>query len=1122
VDFFESVALPEPLVAQLNLADVDPGLVRRFAGWRLDSPLRNDATPGGAAQALLSLAEELLLRGTTPLAFVTVERWLEGASAIPWSSLDPRAITSMLQYLARSPSAPHRPGWFDSSEVGHLVKEVADTNLRAGAAWSLHSNTNLSSLVPGAPPESSCDLLMTRVDGGPVVVNLGDTGQRATDEALRAAGYEVIRIPLAEFQARGGTGWSRLMALLKLQEFGRPPADMTDRLRMFRAVHQLQVATVRALRAGHLPAGGPWRLRVRVPEVIAAYPEAEGLFRMAVSVVSELLLRLSKLWSVEDPTPSSISVDLAHRDDADSVPEFFVRFGPDRAAYHISDAVLPAPPLRAPTTVARLTSHDTLSASDGEWFLRWIYRKTTFREGQWECVQRAIQGLDTLLLLPPGAGKSIAYQLAALLRPGPCIVVDPVASLTDDQIDNLATFGIDRAIGINGRPSTDGSERQLGGLGTGHHKFYFVAAERFQSVAFRKALHALGGGTPVSLIAIDEAHCASDWGHDFRTAYVNLGRTARTCCTPSGQTTPPLVGMTGTAASAVLKDIQRALEIPEADAIKVSAHFDRPELRFRVVRCSPQDKPARVKHLVSELLDRFGHSSGSFFGHGPGTGLVFCPHVGGDHGVQHVADALSDVEGITVAAYSGSPPSAGLQGDWAARTKAVARAFKRSTLQVVASTKALGIGIDSPNIRFTAHYGLPGSVEAFYQEAGRAGHDRQEAECVVILSVRRPDRATHLLDPDTSIQEIAGALESVRPDGADDVTRPLYFHTRAFEGIEAELQAIQPIVEKMNGQDSRGRVALPWADGPSGAGRQATSHRRRQKALHRLVTLGVVQDYTADWTKREFQIVPGSTDADSIGRALRAYGRSYRVGRGERLERDFGEACPTTANARVLQGARTLLEFIYGTIELSRRRALSEMLQAATDALSAPEDPDLLKKRVLLYLQRTEWDSRLERVATGDGLTPEQLRSLLDEVVSSGDAEELRGAAVRQLGSYPDQPAFLMLRAFAEAAVAGPDWARVTGDVSAAVGFGLEKYSLQPAQLSAALTTVVTGLQKRGGDTARFVRCAVEATYLKGDVGQNLCRDLPDDLSVYAISPLMTRLIDHASLHIAPQTARTP
>ena len=402
VEFFESVALPASLVAQCNLADVDPTLVRRFAGWRLDSPVPNDAAPDGTAQALLSLAEELLLKGTTPLAFVTVERWLEGASKIPWTSLDPRAITSVLQHLARSPSAPHRPGRFDSSDVGHLVRGVADANLRAGSGWSLHANVSLSSLVPGAPPESSCDLLMTRADGEPVVVNLGGTGQRAIDGSLRAKGYDVIRIPVAEFQARGGVEWSRLEALFKPRQFGSPPAEMTDRLRMFRAVHQLQVATIRALRAGHLPARGPWRLRVRAPEVIAAYPEAAGLFRMATSVVSELLLRLSKLWSVEDPTPSSISVDLAHRGDGESAPEFFVRFGPDRAAYYISDAVLPLPPLRLPTTVARLTPRSTLSASDGEWFLRWIYRKPTFREGQWECVRRAIQGQDTLLLLPLG------------------------------------------------------------------------------------------------------------------------------------------------------------------------------------------------------------------------------------------------------------------------------------------------------------------------------------------------------------------------------------------------------------------------------------------------------------------------------------------------------------------------------------------------------------------------------------------------------------------------------------------------------------------------------------------------------------------------------------------------
>jgi RecQ family ATP-dependent DNA helicase len=1122
VDFFQSVSLPEPLVAQLNLADVDPGLVRRFAGWRLDSPEPGDAAPNGSAQALLSHAEELLLRGTTPVAFLSVERWLEGSSTIPWSSLDPRAITAMLQYLARSPSTPHRPGQFDSSDVGHLVKEVADINMTARAGWSLQASVHLSSLARGAPPESSCDLLMTRADGPSVVVNLGGTGQAATDESLRATGYEVIRIPSAEYQSREGAEWSRLMALLNPRQYGSPPVEMTDRVRMFRAVHQLQVATVRALRSGHLPAGKPWRLKVRVPERIAAYPEAEGLFRMATSVVSELLLRLSRIWSVEDTTPSAIRVDITHDGDGESARKFVVQFGPDRAAYHISDVVLPAPLQRAPTSVARLSPLGTLSASDGEWFLRWIYRKPTFLEGQWDCIRRAIQEEDTLLLLPSGGGKTIAFQLAALLRPGPCIVVNPVTSLTDDQIDNLATFGMDRAIGINGPPSTEGNERPPSGLAAGHYKFCFVVAERLQSVAFRETLRALGSSTPISLIAIDEAHCASEWGHDFRPAYVNLGRVTRKLCSPRGEPAPPLVGLTGTATAAVMKDVQRALEIPEADAITASPDFDRPELRFRVVQCSPQDKSDSLKHLVTRLFGRFGHGPDSFFGDGPTTGMVFCPHVGGDHGVQHVAEALSDIGGVAVAAHSGSPPPTRPEGDWSAHARAVAHAFKRAKLQVLASTKALGIGIDNPNIRFTAHYGLPGSVEAFYQEGGRAGHDGREAECTVILSVRHPDRATQLLDPGTSVQEIARALESIRPEGADDVTRPLYFHTRVFDGIDAELQALEPVVEKLSDVGSGGPVSLPWADEPGGAGRRANSHRRRQRALHRLVILGVVQDYTADWTKREFQIVPGATDAASIGRALGAYGRSYRVGRGEQLERDYRKAPPTTPHARILDGARALLEFIYGTIELTRRRALSEMLQAATDALSAPEDPALLKKRVLLYLQRTDWDSRLEKVAGENGPTPEQVAPLLDDVVSSREAEELRGAAARQLSCYPDQPTFLMLRAFAEAAVTRPDWARVSGDVSAAVTFGLKQYSLQPTELSAALTTVAKGLQRMGGDTARFVRCVVEACKHLSDVGQNLCRDLPDDLSVYAISPLMTHLIDLVSLPREPQTDRTP
>jgi ATP-dependent DNA helicase RecQ len=169
-----------------------------------------------------------------------------------------------------------------------------------------------------------------------------------------------------------------------------------------------------------------------------------------------------------------------------------------------------------------------------------------------------------------------------MLLPGRCLVVDPIIALIEDQIDNLALAGIDRCIGISSQLNTQERVEALKAFRAGHYLFCYVAPERLQIKAFRDALRTLTVNMPVSLIAIDEAHCVSEWGHDFRTAYLNLGRITRERCASQG-VVPPLVALTGTASKIVLKDVQRELEITELEAIVTPKTFDRPELHYRVL-----------------------------------------------------------------------------------------------------------------------------------------------------------------------------------------------------------------------------------------------------------------------------------------------------------------------------------------------------------------------------------------------------------------------------------------------------------------------------------------------------------------------------------------------------------
>jgi ATP-dependent DNA helicase RecQ len=301
----------------------------------------------------------------------------------------------------------------------------------------------------------------------------------------------------------------------------------------------------------------------------------------------ELLGRLSNLYEADF---SVASTDVVVGDDLEPSIHLVVQDGQENVkaqdtivpAFYISDVIFPGE-IAAPTQSSYLATVQEPSKDDVRWFLKYVFRKDDFWEGQWETIKRTLQGKDSVVLLPTGSGKSIAFQLAALILPGPCIAVDPIIALIDDQIDNLRSVGIDRSIGITSQMrSSKEREQVLDAFASGNYLFCYVAPERFQSKPFRERLRALTVMSPVSLIAVDEAHCVSVWGHDFRTSYLNLGRVSREYCSFGG-TAPPLVALTGTASKIVLKDVQRDLGITDIDAVITPRSFDRPELRFSIL-----------------------------------------------------------------------------------------------------------------------------------------------------------------------------------------------------------------------------------------------------------------------------------------------------------------------------------------------------------------------------------------------------------------------------------------------------------------------------------------------------------------------------------------------------------
>lgn len=789
------------------------------------------------------------------------------------------------------------------------------------------------------------------IDGGSHLKTFQIYKDKVRDRELERENINVIRISTSDLR-KETKQFKDLMKDLKkkIAEDARLPFYKIesqieqDNIRLqYDVIYRLQIMILECLKHGILDIN---KDTINVKFVGSVIPNSGALVRYAyedlrlwLEHIAQLLkkpLRMPKLVVREDVKENLIQVDIS----------MFARY--TDTTVERQNVIYIRNDYFCDSNFYKVSTADTLqyhfpveSAQDDDkaltFLLKNIFGFNEYNVGQIPIIKHTLERNDTIGILPTGGGKSLTYQVCALLQPGVTMVIVPIISLMQDQKRGMDIRGINHTSYISSAQMGSEKSKVLDDFMGGKYQLIWISPERFQNQEFRESLVKINREMNFALAVIDEVHCLSEWGHDFRVSYLALIHTIREYCPEAC-----LLGLTATASQAVLEDLKAEFE-NDGSGVKSLTSMDRKELIFdRIHVYSQMEKYQKIASLVKASNIDYTNQNGETKHQ---IGLVFCPTVGGK-GVScdNVIDYLKKEKIVDrLSAYHGKLSME--------RRVDIQNQFMDDAYDVMICTKAFGMGIDKDNIKYTIHTCLPQSVESFYQEAGRAGREKDKSvksHCYILYTPEGElyqHAVKKIFRADTEIEERKFISEHLE----NDLRTIMYFWNLNRKTVEEEYANISAVLKKLY----LGKHTLAFNNG----GYFDFTLDNIQVALYKLSLLGIVQN----WTVQYASLDEGTVDVEYVGvnekeienhllSYIHKYDVEFRIDvETSRYKKYFG-IVHNDGEKIVTRYIKTLIEWSNDNVLYNRLQSTYTMLQWMDEGIS----DDQFRRNLIEYFKFSE------------------------------------------------------------------------------------------------------------------------------------------------------------------------